>query len=201
MDFYYFRKMIRKLPGVVIKAVPKPAPRIMEGFGARREAGTICAEKGLHSCLLVTDTTLFRLGYHKKIAESLEEAGIRYQIFSDISSEPTVDIIDRGCAAAASCQAEAIIALGGGSVLDSCKIIAAGTKMKRRSTRALLLKFRPVPGKTIPMISVPSTAGTGAEITVGAVVTSRSLPKRSPRSSSLSLTAGTTWRICAWSSV
>ena len=68
------------------------------------------------------------------------------------------------------CGADCIVALGGGSVMDSCKIIAAGAKDPDRNIKHYLHKFAIVKGKTLPLITIPSTAGTGAECTVGAVV-------------------------------
>ena len=120
--------------------------------------------------LVVTDQTLSKLCYEQTITQALEDAQINYAVFNDINSEPTIDLIKAGRKKALECQAECVIALGGGSVLDTTKMIAAGVKMPRRSIKSLLLKFLPVPGKTLPIISVPSTAGTGAEVTVGAVV-------------------------------
>ena len=121
--------------------------------------------------LLVTDQTLHQLGYEQKIVQSLDEAGVGCTLFADINSEPNIALIDAGREAAAECQAECVIALGGGSVMDTCKMIAAGVRLSHLNTKALLVKFLVVPGKTLPMITVPSTAGTGAEVTVGAVVT------------------------------
>lgn len=170
MSFYLFRKMIRKLPGVVIKAVPKPEPVIVDGFGSREKVGKICAEAGYKLALLVADKIVHSLGFHEKILDSLKAYGIKYAVFNNTASEPTIDIISEGRSAAAGCGADCIIALGGGSVLDSCKIIAAGAKMPRRNIKNLLGKFIYVSGKTLPIIAVPSTAGTGAEITVAAMV-------------------------------
>ena len=170
MDTYFFRKQIHRLPGKVIRTIPLPEPEVKEGHRSRREIGAICRECGYKQVLLVTDRTLSQLGYEKDIVDSLAEAGIGCTLFSDIHSEPTVGIIEAGREKALECHAEAVIALGGGSVLDSCKMIAAGVKMPHLPVKALLLKFLPVPGKTLPMIAVPSTAGTGAEVTVGAVV-------------------------------
>ena len=170
MDTYRFRKSIHRLPGKVIHAVPLPEPEVTEGHRSRRLIGEICRNKGFRQVLLVTDKTLSRLGYEKAIVESLEKAGIGCTVFNDINSEPTIGIIEAGRRNALECKAECIIALGGGSVLDSCKMIGASARMRRRRVKSLLLKFLPVPGKTLPIIAVPSTAGTGAEITVGAVV-------------------------------
>lgn len=164
-----FRRIIRKLPGLVIKLVPKPEPEIHEGFEARDKIGALCAS--CKSCLLVTDRTIHSLGYHAAIVRSLEAQGVACTVFSEIASEPNIQIIEAGRKAAAACNAECIIALGGGSVLDSCKMIAAGARMKKRRTKSLLRKFLFVRGKTLPMICVPTTAGTGAELTVGAIVT------------------------------
>ncbi|AEV70212.1 iron-containing alcohol dehydrogenase [Acetivibrio clariflavus] len=170
MSFYLLRKLIRKLPGVIIKLVPKPEHVLREGFGAREVIGEICAFAGYKSVLIVTDKTLYSLGYHEKILDSLEANKIKYNVLSNTVSEPTIDIISEGRNVAVNYGADCIIALGGGSVLDSCKIIAAGAKMPKRNIENLLHKFIYVNGKTLPIIAVPSTAGTGAEITVAAVV-------------------------------
>ena len=171
MDTYKFRKQIHKLPGKVIHHVPLPEPQVVEGHGARAQIGDICKEKGYKQVLLVTDQTLRKLGYEQKIVQSLEEAGVGCTLFADINSEPNIALIDEGRRIAMECQAECVIALGGGSVMDTCKMIVAGVKMHHLKTKTLLRKFLVVPGKTLPMITVPSTAGTGAEVTVGAVVT------------------------------
>ena len=171
MDTYRFRKQIHKLPGKVIHHVPLPEPQVVEGHGARAKIGEICQKCGYKRVLVVTDRTLRGLGYEQKILQSLKEAGVRYTIFFGIDSEPTVALVDKGRKIALKYQVECVIALGGGSVMDTCKMIAAGAKMPHLSTKTLLRKFLVVPGKTLPMITVPSTAGTGAEVTVGAVVT------------------------------
>ena len=171
MDTYLFRKQIRRLPGKVIHAFPLPTPEVIAGEGIRRQIGEICCKKGYKQVLLVTDETLHKLGYDAAILESLQAAGVNATLFSDIHSEPNITIIEAGRQQVLDTKAEAIIALGGGSVMDSCKMIAAGCKMPHIPVKALLLKFLPVPGETLPLIMVPSTAGTGAEITIAAVVT------------------------------
>lgn len=170
METYLIRKQIHRLPGKVIHTVPLPQPQLVEGHGARKKIGAICRKCGYKNVLVVTDQTLSALGYERAITQALEEAQINYAVFNDINSEPTIALIEAGRKKAKECHAECVIALGGGSVLDTTKMIVAGSKMPRRSIKSLLLKFLPVRGKTLPMISVPSTAGTGAEVTVGAVV-------------------------------
>lgn len=168
MNFYLLRKAIRRLPGILIKAVPLPDPEITEGYSTRKISGEICKANGAHSVLLVTDNTLFSLGYHESIVKSLNDNGIACNVFHDISSEPCVNIVTEGRKAAVKCGADCIIALGGGSVMDSSKIIASSSKHPGRRINAYLRKF--VFEKTLPMITIPSTAGTGAEETIGAVV-------------------------------
>lgn len=177
MSFYLFRKMIRKLPGVLIQMVPKPEPVLTEGYGSREKIGKICSGAGYKSVLLVTDKTVYSLGYHEKILNSLKASNIKCTVFNNISSEPTIDIINEGRSAAANCGADCIIALGGGSVLDTCKIIAAVVKKSHYKIKNLLRKFIYIREKTLPVIAVPSTAGTGAEITVAAMVMSQKMIK------------------------
>lgn len=170
MSLYYMRKSIRRLPGIVIKAASIPDPEVTEGFGSRENVGKLCKKEGVSSVLIVTDKNLYELGFYKKVQDSLLEEGIACAVFCDISSEPTLSIIEHGRQAAIDCNADCIVALGGGSVLDSSKIIAASAKHPAQSVKHFLHKFAVVPDKTLPMISIPSTAGTGAEYTVGAVV-------------------------------
>ena len=170
MPFYVERKTIRKVPGAVIKAVPIPKPETTQGFGSREQVGEICEKAGYKSVLLVTDETLFGLGLHEKVASSLEAKGIGYTLFHSINSEPTIDIVREGRQVAIDCNADCIVALGGGSVMDSSKIIAASAKHLHLPLGQFLLKFEIATGGTLPIINIPSTAGTGAECTVGAVV-------------------------------
>ena len=170
MSFYVGRKSIRKVPGTVIKAAPLPRPDVKEGFGVRAEAGRICAEAGYGTALLLTDNTLFGLGLHQKVADSLTENGINFSVFHDIDGEPTAEMALSGRNAAVECGARCIIAVGGGSVMDCGKIIAASAKHPHQPISHYLHKFAIVEGGTLPMINIPSTAGTGAEFTVGAVI-------------------------------
>ncbi|MBQ1820148.1 MAG: iron-containing alcohol dehydrogenase [Clostridia bacterium] len=170
MSFYLGRKAIRKVPGVVIKAAPLPNPTLYEGFGKRAEVGAICEQAGFKTALVVTDQTLFSLGLHEKITASLTAHGVAYTLFHEIDSEPTVRVVDAGRKAAAEAKADCVVALGGGSVLDSGKIIAAAAKHPNAAITHYLHKFAFAGNGTLPMINVPSTAGTGAECTVGAVV-------------------------------
>ena len=170
MPHYLGRKAIRKVPGSVIKAAPIPRPDLIQGFGTRSQVGEICVAAGFRSVLLVTDETLFALGLPEKVLSSLEAHGISCAVFHAIDSEPTVEIVEAGRAAAVDCGAECIVALGGGSVLDSAKIIAAGAKHPHLPISHYLHKFAIAEGGTLPMINLPTTAGTGAECTVGAVV-------------------------------
>ena len=168
---FLLRTLIRRLPGIVIKAIPLPEPETISGFGTREQAGALCRRNGFSRVLLVTDKTIFSLGLHEALTASLTDAGVSCTVFSEISSEPNLTIIDSGRKALADCRADALLALGGGAVLDSCKMIAAGSRLKKRTSKSLLRKFLFVRGRTLPIIAVPTTAGTGAEITVGAVVT------------------------------
>ena len=188
MDTYIFRKQIRRLPGKVIHTIPLPEPEVTEGNGARRQVGDICRRSGYKQVLLVTDKTLHTLGYEQAIVESLKSAGVGYSVFSDIHSEPTIAVIEAGRKQAQADGADCIVALGGGSVMDTCKMIAAGVRMPHLPIKALLLKFLPVPTGTLPIVMIPSTAGTGAETTVGAVVTNERGAKSSTVLIGLSVT-------------
>lgn len=170
MSTFLIRKAIRKAPGTVIHHIPEPSPVVEEGFQSCNRVGTICKSAGYQRVLLVTDATIFALGFHQAMVQALEQEHVQCTVFHDIDSEPTMAIVEAGRAAAVASDAQCIIALGGGSVLDASKMIAAGARLRHRGVKSLMLKFLYVPENTLPLITVPTTAGTGAEITVGAII-------------------------------
>ena len=125
METYHIRKFIHKLPGHIIHSVPLPKPQVTEGYGSRGQIGEVCRNCGYKSVLVVTDKTLRSLGYEQAVMQSLEKAGVACSLFAEIDTEPNIPLIDAGREAAKACNAECIVALGGGSVLDTCKMIAA----------------------------------------------------------------------------
>ena len=109
MSLFYPRKMIRRLPGMVIKDVPLPDPEIIQGFGKRSRVGVICKKRGFHSVLLVTDRTLFGLKFHECVVQSIEAEGISCKVFSNIASEPDENIVREGREAAKECNADCVL--------------------------------------------------------------------------------------------
>lgn len=205
-NMYVTRKAIRKLPGRIMKAVQMPDPEIIEGFGCRGQIGRACIEAGFSKVMILTDKTLSGLGYLEAVERSLSEAGVSYVTYDGIASEPRLEYIDKGRALALESGAQCIIPLGGGSVMDTGKMIAAGCRLKHIITGLLLQKFIVVPGQSLPIMAIPSTAGTGAEMTVGAVITTRSGGKFAAVISGLNvhsvfldseLTVKAPWRITA----
>ena len=167
---YQGRKAIRRIPGKVIKAIPLPTPVVTQGFGTREQIGQICTDASFKRVLVVTDKTLSSLGLHNKVLASLSEHSIPYAVFNSIDSEPTIEVIEAGRRAAVDFDADSIVAIGGGSVLDTSKIIASSARHPKRPLGYYLQKFAIVEDGSLPMVNVPSTAGTGAEWTVGAVI-------------------------------
>ncbi len=168
---YPSRKIFRLLPGVAMRPVPKPSPEIIEGHRSRNEIGRLCKKYGFRNVMIITDRVLYSLGFHETVVRSLEDNGIRYGIFNEIASEPNDGIIDAALKEVRESGAQCIIAIGGGSVIDTSKMVASGARFRRRRASSLRCKFLFVPGGTLPLISVPSTAGTGTEITTFAMVT------------------------------
>lgn len=171
---YIPRKVIRKLPGKVMKVIPMPEPEIIRGFGCREQVGQTCKDAGFASVLVLTDKVLRNLGYLDAVEKSLTEVGVNYTVYDGINSEPRLEYIEKGRELAIGIGAQCIISLGGGSVMDTGKMIAAGCRLKHVPTNLLLQKFLVVPEKTLPILAIPSTAGTGAEMTVGAVICRKS---------------------------
>jgi alcohol dehydrogenase class IV len=146
----------------------KIPPMIVNGPGAAKEAGSLA--KGLgKKALIVTDIALEELGLLNDVKNSLEMTGIPFAVYNKVVTEPTMDFVEEGLKIFKEAQAEFLIAVGGGSPMDAAKAIAAlATNPGKISDFAGPNKI-PRPGS--PLMAVPTTAGTGSEVTQFTIIT------------------------------
>jgi len=138
------------------------------GNGSVAQTGTKIQELGLKKVFLVTDKGVLDAGILGDLEKSLKEAGIAYDIFSDVEPEPTIQGVEAGTKLLESFGAEGVIGVGGGSALDSAKAIAI---MAKNSGNIFdYVGFGKVPVQPLPLIAIPTTAGTGSEATFWSVL-------------------------------
>ena len=145
-------------------------PRILQiGAGASKEVGVILKSMGLRRPLIVTDKIMVQLGYIECIMECMSDAEISADVFDDTVPEPTVSSIQAGVDQVRSGHYDCIIALGGGSPIDSAKAIAILGKYGGEMRDYKFPRIVDEPG--LPIIAIPTTAGTGSEVTKVTVIT------------------------------
>jgi alcohol dehydrogenase class IV len=145
-------------------------PRILQvGVNASAEIGQVMQQLGCKKPLIITDKMMVQLGYSAPLVNALQAVGISAQVFSDTLPEPTVASIQAGVMAACEGEFDAIIALGGGSPIDSAKAIAILAKYGGQMRD---YKFpRIVSERGLPVVAIPTTAGTGSEVTKVTIIT------------------------------
>jgi alcohol dehydrogenase class IV len=153
----------------VVKLVPQPRPVVFVGPDAALRLCRMIGEFGFRRILIVTDAVLVRLGVVAPIDAELAARGIDVQIFDGILPDPTYPVVRQGHEAAIAHRAEAILAVGGGSSIDAAKVIAAMVTSRKAPEK--LLGFFRLSKPMLPLFVVPTTAGTGSEVTVAAVLT------------------------------
>ncbi|QFI37813.1 iron-containing alcohol dehydrogenase [Moritella marina ATCC 15381] len=153
----------------VNKLVPIPLPKLIEGKGAISQTAQVLTELGGVKPLIVTDAMLVKLGIAKHLTDALDAANIAYSLFDEVTPDPTLPLIANGWQRYKQDGCDSVIALGGGSPMDCAKAIAAAA-VKNVDARKLVGLLR-VRKALPPFIAIPTTAGTGSEATVVAVVT------------------------------
>ena len=139
-------------------------PRVLQiGAGASREVGPILKSLGLNNPLIVTDKVMVLLGYIEGLQKSLVESEINADVFDDTVPEPTVASIQAGVKQVRNGNYDCVIALGGGSPIDSAKAIAILGKYGGEMRDYKFPRIVDEPG--LPVIAIPTTAGTGSEVT------------------------------------
>ena len=148
--------------------LPDRSPVTLVGPGSAKELCSSIAQSGVSDCLIVTDRGLVELGLVPAIQRDLEAAGVAVRVYDGVEPDPTFTQVDEGLAALRDAGAGAVLAVGGGSPMDAAKVIAAvATNDKPPAKLAGLFKVRKAP---LPLYAIPTTAGTGSETTIAAVV-------------------------------
>lgn len=145
-------------------------PEYIEGPGSIRDLPAMLKEKGAGKVLVVTDNGLMKLGLPNGLLDALKEAGIEYALYSDVEPNPTSENVEAGYRIFSQEHCKALVAMGGGSPMDCAKGIGAKAAHPNKSVSQLqgILKVH----KQIPLFfAIPTTAGTGSETTVAAVIT------------------------------
>lgn len=141
------------------------------GAGAVAAIKDEAAGRGFKKALVCSDPDLIKFGLTKKITDILDGAGLAYEIFSEIKPNPTIENVQAGVAAFKAAGADYIIAIGGGSSMDTAKAVGIIINNPEFADVRSLEGVADTKNKCVPIFAVPTTAGTAAEVTINYVIT------------------------------
>ena len=141
------------------------------GAGAIAEIANEARARSFKKAFVCSDPDLIRFGVTKKVTDVLDEAGLAYEIYSDIKPNPTIENVQTGVAAFKASGADYLIAICGGSSMDTAKAIGIIIANPEFEDVRSLEGVAPTRNPSIPIIAVPTTAGTAAEVTINYVIT------------------------------
>ena len=141
------------------------------GNGAIAEIATEIKARGFKKAFVCSDPDLIKFNATKKVTDILNNADIAYEIFSDIKANPTIENVQAGVEAFKASGADCIVAIGGGSSMDTAKAIGIIIENPEFADVRSLEGVAPTKNKCTPIIAVPTTAGTAAEVTINYVIT------------------------------
>ena len=141
------------------------------GKGAIAEIASEAKGRGFKKAFVCSDPDLIRFGITKKVLDVLENASLAYEVYSDIKPNPTIENVQNGVAAFKASGADYIIAIGGGSSMDTAKAIGIIIENPEFADVVSLEGVAPTTKKSVPIFAVPTTAGTAAEVTINYVIT------------------------------
>lgn len=127
--------------------------------------------RGFQKVFVASDPDLIKFGVTKKVTDLLDAANIAYTLFSDIKPNPTIENVQAGVMAFKDCGADCIVAIGGGSSMDTSKAIGIIVNNPEFADVRSLEGVAPTKKACVPIIAVPTTAGTAAEVTINYVIT------------------------------
>lgn len=162
----------KRAAGVLTRVLPIPQPVLMVGPGSSRRLGQAIAGFGHRRIMLVTDPVVARLGLIAPLADALgagrSDPAQHLVVFDEIAADAPIPVIEKGIERFRYAGCDALVAIGGGSVIDAAKAIGLAAA-NRKHPRELVGYFRGLHAPP-PIYAVPTTAGTGSEVTVAAVI-------------------------------
>lgn len=164
----FFLRVYMAIFKVVTRILPFTPPQVFEGPDSSLDLCRHIAGQGHKQLLIVTDAMLVKLGLLDNMKAELDASGVKYQIFDGVLPDPTIAVIEEGYALLKAHDCDAILAIGGGSSIDAAKVIGARAK-NNKPVQKMAGLFRVFFGM-LPLYVVPTTAGTGSEVTIAAVV-------------------------------
>ena len=148
------------------------------GAGCREAIATEAGRRGFKKAFFVTDKDLIRFHVADKVVEVFEKAGIPYEIYSDVKANPTIANVQNGVAAFKASGADFIVALGGGSSIDTAKGIGIVVNNPEFADVRSLEGVADTHHKAVPTFALPTTAGTAAEVTINYVIIDEAATKK-----------------------
>ena len=174
----YFYKSLMVMLKLVARLLPQARPMIYTGQDSSLQMCRSMAYLEIRKVLIVTDPVLKKLGVLDKIIKVMDETGIEWCVYSDVLPDPTYTIVQEGVSVLREQNCDAVLAVGGGSPIDAAKVIAVlATNDTPLRKLAGVLKVKK-PG--LPLFAVPTTAGTGSEVTIAAVVSDPDTHQKTP---------------------
>ena len=141
------------------------------GAGAIQEIANEAKGRGFKKAFVCSDPDLIKFNVTKKVTDVLDEAGLVYEIYSNIKANPNIENVQTGVKAFRESGADYLIAIGGGSSMDTAKAIGIIAANPEFEDVVSLEGTAPTKNKCVPIIAVPTTAGTAAEVTINYVIT------------------------------
>ena len=141
------------------------------GAGAIREIATEVTKRGFKKAFVCSDPDLVKFGVTKKVTDVLDNAGLAYEVYSQIKPNPTIENVQTGVAAFKTAGADYLIAIGGGSSMDTAKAVGIIINNPEFEDVRSLEGVADTKKPCVPIIAVPTTAGTAAEVTINYVIT------------------------------
>lgn len=162
-------KMQLAIRSVVFKLISQPKPITFVGNGSSLQLCNTVAQMDARKVLIVTDAMLNELGLIAPISQALKDNGVESVVFDGVTPDPIWPVVESGLAMLQAEQCDTVIGVGGGSSMDAAKVIALAAANTATPPRELA-GFRKGAQAPLPLFLVPTTAGTGSEVTIAAVV-------------------------------